>query len=116
MVAAMHFFFSRELNYWVNETTACSVRKAYVGERGKIEDFHLAKCSNLYFAVFNIVHSYILCGLNFVGSPGHEIYAPQKIDTQNLCPMKISTIMVATFSCMASVHVCAFSYIFFTMK
>ena len=45
--------------------------------RKDIEDLHLAKRSALYSAVFNNVHSYILWGLNFVGSPGHKIYAPQ---------------------------------------
>ena len=42
----------------------------------------------------NNVHSYISWGLNFVGSPGHKIYAPRKFDTQNVCPMKMSTITV----------------------
>ena len=41
-----------------------------------MEGLHLAKCSTLYSAVFNNVHSYISWGLNFVGSPGHKIYAP----------------------------------------
>ena len=41
-----------------------------------MEDLRLVKCSTLYYAVFNNVHSYISWGLNFVGSPGHEFYAP----------------------------------------
>ena len=70
------------------------VRKAYVGMKKDIEDLCLAKCSTLYSAMFNNVHSYISWGLNFMDSPGHEIYAPHKFDTQNFCPMKISTITV----------------------
>ena len=62
--------------------------------RKDIEDLHLAKCSTLYSAVFNNVHNYILWRLNFVDSPGHKFYAPQKFDTQNFCPTKIFTIMV----------------------
>ena len=49
-----------------------------------IEDLQLANCSTLYSAVFDSVHSYISWGSNFVGSPGHEIYAPQKFDTKVL--------------------------------
>ena len=44
--------------------------------RKDIEDLHLAKCTTLYSAVFNKEYSYIPWGLNFMGSPGHEIYAP----------------------------------------
>ena len=62
--------------------------------RKDIEDLHLAKCSTLYSTVFNNVHNCISWSLNFVGSPGHEIYAPRKFDTRKFCPTKISTIMV----------------------
>ena len=60
--------------------------------RKDIEDLHLEKCSTLYSAVFNNAHSYISWGLDFVGSPGHEIYAPLKFDTGNFCLTKFSTI------------------------
>ena len=66
--------------------------------RKDIGDLRLAKCSTLYSAVFNNVHSYISWGLNFVGSPGHEIYAPRKFNTRNFCPTKISTITVYMLS------------------
>ena len=56
--------------------------------RKDIDDLHFAKCSTLYSAVFNNVHSYISWGLNFVGSPGHKIYAPRKFDTRNFAPRK----------------------------
>ena len=61
--------------------------------RKNIDDLHLAKCSTLYSAVFNNVHSYILWGLNFVCSPGHKNYTPEKFDTK-ICPTKISTMTV----------------------
>ena len=51
--------------------------------RKNIEDLHLAKCSTLYSAVFNNVHSYILWGLNFVCSPGHKNLTHKNLPYEN---------------------------------